>query len=394
MKKLLLIILLITTQLSYAAHPIIKPGADQTRLYFPMLKGKRVGVFANNTSRIGKRSLIDVMREHGITVTKIFVPEHGFRGEADAGNHIHNSVDPDTGIPIVSLYGKKFKPSKADLANVDILVFDIQDVGVRFYTYISSLQKFMEAALENNKPLIVLDRPNPNGFYVDGPVLDPKHKSFTGMQPIPVVYGMTMGEYAKMLIGEEWLSEAPVKRAKLLKLYIIPCANYSHKSHYIPPVRPSPNLPDIQSIYLYPSIGLLEATALSVGRGTDKPFQYFGHPDLKNPFTFVPKTMYGSDSPSYKNKVCHGWNLAGDQQHVLKEVNSRLQIKYMMEAYKAFPDKNKFFGVSVNHTWGKNNLAGLIVSGQSEKQIRQSWEPQLSEFKKIRKKYLLYPDFY
>jgi uncharacterized protein YbbC (DUF1343 family) len=393
MMRILLLIILVAFSPLTQAHPVIKPGAEQTSLYLPLLKGKRVAVFANNTSRVGNKSLIDVLLQHHITISKIFVPEHGFRGAEDAGNHIHDSIDKATGIPIVSLYGKKLKPTAADLANVDIIVFDIQDVGVRFYTYISSLQKLMEAALENNKPLIVLDRPNPNGFYVDGPVLDPKHKSFTGMQPIPIVYGMTEGEYAKMLVGEEWLSEAPASRAKLLKLYVIPCQHYTHKSLYVPPVKPSPNLPDIQSIYLYPSIGLLEATSLSVGRGTHKPFQYFGHPTLKTAFIFVPKSIPGSEDPPYKNKICHGWDLEGSPQQVLKEVNNRLQIKYMLRAYAAFPNKDKFFGCSISKAIGKNNLVGLIASGASEQQIRQSWEPQLGEFKKIRKKYLLYPDF-
>jgi uncharacterized protein YbbC (DUF1343 family) len=393
MKKIFPVFIFFLT-LTLSAHAAgILPGAAQTTLYLLLLKNKRVAVFANNTSRIGNKHLIDVLRQNNINVVKIFVPEHGLRGQEDAGNHIHNSIDPDTGIPVVSLYGKKFKPTPADLSNVDILVFDIQDVGVRFYTYISSLQKFMEAALENNKPLVLLDRPNPNGFYVDGPVLDPKHKSFTGMQPIPIVYGMTMGEYAKMLVGEQWLSVAPASRAQFLKMYIIPCKYYTHKSLYVPPVRPSPNLPDIQSIYLYPSIGLMEATVMSVGRGTEKPFQEFGHPALKTRFTFTPHVQPGSDSPEYKNKICHGWNLAGSPQYVLHEVNRKLQIKYMLQAYQAFPDKNKFFGCSVNHTMGKNNLAGLIVAGASEAKIRRSWEPQLSEFKKTRKKYLLYPDF-
>jgi uncharacterized protein YbbC (DUF1343 family) len=392
MKILLLIILLALSPLAYA-NSVIKPGAEQTSLYLPLLKNKRVAVFANNTSRVGNKSLIDVLLQHHITISKIFVPEHGFRGDADAGNHIHDSIDVATGIPLISLYGKKLKPTPEDLANVDIIVFDIQDVGVRFYTYISSLQKIMEAALENNKPLIVLDRPNPNGFYVDGPVLDPKHKSFTGMQPIPIVYGMTEGEYAKMLVGEEWLNEAPAARAKLLKLYVIPCRHYTHKSLYVPPIKPSPNLPNIQSIYLYPSIGLLEATSMSVGRGTHKPFQYFGHPDLKTAFSFVPKSIPGSENPTYKDKICHGWDLEGSPQKVLKEVNHRLQIKYMMQAYAAFPNKDKFFGCNVSNAIGKNNLVGLIASGASEQQIRQSWEPQLSEFKKIRKKYLLYQDF-
>jgi uncharacterized protein YbbC (DUF1343 family) len=238
MKKLLVIFLFLFSTLSFAAPKTIEPGATQTKLYLPMLKGKRVAVFANQTSLIGKKHLVDVLLAHGVDVTKIFVPEHGFRGDADAGDHIKNTIDRTTGIPIVSLYGRKLKPTAEDLRDVDVLIFDIQDVGVRFYTYISSLQKLMEAAVDNDKPLIVLDRPNPNGFYVDGPVLDTKYKSFTGMQPIPIVYGMTEGEYAKMLVGEEWLDVTPKSKAHDLRLTVIPCVHYTHKSLYEPPVRP------------------------------------------------------------------------------------------------------------------------------------------------------------
>jgi uncharacterized protein YbbC (DUF1343 family) len=299
MRQLLFIFLFLLCTFGFSAPAMqtIQPGATQINLYLPLLKGKRVAVFANQTSMIGKKHLIDVLLAHGITVTKIFVPEHGFRGDADAGDHIKNAVDAKTGIPIVSLYGRKLKPDAKDLRDVDVLIFDIQDVGVRFYTYISSLQKLMEAAIENDKPLIILDRPNPNGFYVDGPVLDPKYKSFTGMQPIPIVYGMTEGEYAKMLVGEEWLDVTPKARAHDLQLTVIPCAHYTHKSLYEPPVRPSPNLPNIQSIYLYPSIGLMEATVLSVGRGTSTPFQVFGHPAIKNNFSFTPRSQLGALSP-------------------------------------------------------------------------------------------------
>lgn len=392
MRILLIIFLLIFSSVGFTAPQTIHPGADQINAYLPLLKGKRVGVFANQTSLVGKKHLIDVLLAHGIEVTKIFVPEHGFRGDADAGNHIKNSTDPKTGIPIVSLYGGKLKPNATDLADVDILVFDIQDVGVRFYTYISSLQKYMEAALENDKPLIILDRPNPNGFYVDGPVLDAKNKSFTGMQPIPIVYGMTEGEYAKMLVGQEWLDVTPKSRAHDLQLTVIPCKNYTHNSLYAPPVPPSPNLPNIQSIYLYPTIGLMESTILSVGRGTNTPFQVFGHPALKTHFTFTPKPKPGAMSPEFENKVCHGWHIFGSKKDVLKVINNKLQIKYLIMAYNAFPNKNRFFGHSIAHTNG-TNMVSLIAQNASEQEIRQSWEPKLSEFKEIRKHYLLYQDF-
>ena len=387
MKKFLLILLLLLSTTAFFAPKTILPGATQTQSYLPLLKGKRVGVFANATSRIGQQHLIDVLLKHHIHVVKIFAPEHGFRGDVD--ERVSNSVDEKTGIPIVSLYGKKLSPTAEDLQDVDVLVFDIQDVGVRFYTYISSLQKLMETAIKNNKPLIILDRPNPNGFYVDGPVLEPQFKSFTGMQPIPLVYGMTMGEYAKMLVGENWLTLPAGKKAQNLKLTIIPCVHYTHKSLYIPPVKPSPNLPDIQSIYLYPSMGLMEATVMSVGRGTDKPFHEFGHPLLRTHFSFIPTPKTFAKSPLYENQVCYGWKISGNQKTILKKINNKLQIKFLMQAYRAYPEKTNFFeGFSA--AAGNNTLEELIKAGASEKEIRKSWEPQLSEFKQIRQRYLIY----
>jgi uncharacterized protein YbbC (DUF1343 family) len=370
--------------------PPIEPAAERVNVYLPLLQGKRVGVFANHSSMVKHTHLIDVLRKHHIQVVAIFAPEHGFRGTEDT--KIKNSIDPATGIPIISLYGKRLKPTAADLHDIDVLLFDIQDVGVRFYTYISSLQKFMEAAVDNNKPLIILDRPNPNGFYVDGPILIKKYKSFTGMQPVPVVYGMTIGEYAKMLVGEEWLDVTPASKAKLLKLTVIPCRHYTHRSLYVPPVKPSPNLPDIQSIYLYPSIGLLEATALSVGRGTPKPFQQFGHPAIPTTFSFVPTARPAAESPAYQNQICHGWNLAGTPQTVLKKINKQLQIHYLIEAYRLFPDKAHFFR-GFGYAAGNDLLMEQVQAGMSETAIRQSWEPELNQFKKIRMKYLLYQDF-
>jgi len=387
--KGILLILLFSNILH--ATEIIKPGAEQLDAYLPLLKNKRVAVFANHSSLIGKESLIDVLLKKKIHVVKIFAPEHGFRGEVDS--RINDSVDTRTGLLIISLYGKKLTPTANDLQNVDVVLFDIQDVGVRFYTYISSLQKMMEAAVNNHKPLIILDRPNPNGFYVDGPVLNRQYRSFTGMQPVPVVYGMTIGEYAKMLVGEKWLNVTPREKARDLQLTVIRCMNYTHNSLYVPPVKPSPNLPDIQSIYLYPSIGMMEGTVMSVGRGTTQPFQIFGHPRIHAQFHFTPVPMPGAESPRFKYKKCYGWSLAHNPQSVLQKVQGKLQIRYLLEAYRLFPAKKHFFA-GFNSVSGNSQLMEQIKSGMSEKEIRSSWQPQLTEFKKIRKKYLLYPDFH
>jgi uncharacterized protein YbbC (DUF1343 family) len=375
------------------------PAASRFDLYLPMILEKRVAIFANHTSMVDDVHLVDTLKKRGVQIVKIFAPEHGFRGTADAGEKVDNTVDPQTGIPVISLYGKKRKPSDEDLKDVDIMVFDIQDVGVRFYTYISSLQEYMETAIKNDKPLIVLDRPNPNGFYIDGPVLDRKFTSFVGMQPVPIVYGMTIGEYAKMLIGEKWL-DASV-RNKLdnpdkIAITVIPCANYDHKTRYVLPVRPSPNLPDIQSIYLYPSTCLFEGTVLSEGRGTEKPFQIFGHPSLpKNLYSFTPTSREGATNPKLKDKKCYGWNLSGTPEEVLKKINCEIQLKWLLEAYRLFPQKDSFFLKNnfFNRLAGNDILMKQVKDGVSEKNIRKSWKPALDAFKKIRKKYLLYNDF-
>ncbi len=395
----------------------ILPGAYQTAEYVPLLKGKRVGVFANNTATIGKAHLVDTLQKQGVNITKIFGPEHGFRGTANAGEKVDSYIDQQTGIPVISLYGKKRKPSKEDLADVDVLLFDIQDVGVRFYTYISSLQEFMESALQYKKPLIILDRPNPNGFYVDGPVLDTAFRSFVGMQPVPVVYGMTIGEYAKFLVGENLLSrdtttsksnqnETPssAKIGKGLNMTVIKCRNYNHNSKYILPDKPSPNLPDAASVYWYPSTCFFEGTVLSEGRGTDKPFQIFGHPSLPNSlYSFTPVANAGASEPKLKNQLCYGWNLSNSNERILREINNNIQIKYLLEAYKLFPDKEDFFikakkadakptDYFFNKLAGNAELMQQIIDGKSEAEIRASWEPKLAAFKKIRKKYLLYQD--
>lgn len=401
-------------------RPIL-PGAYQIKEYLPILKGKRVAVFANNTATINGIHLVDTLKKLGITITKIFGPEHGFRGTANAGAHVDNYTDEKTGIHVISLYGTKRKPTEEDLADVDILLFDIQDVGVRFYTYISSLQDFMESAIEFDKPLVILDRPNPNGFYVDGPVLDTSFKSFIGMQPVPVVYGMTIGEYANFLVGEglfdknimaSWMmrilnnsADSTKKEGDGLNITVIKCRNYTHKSKYILTEKPSPNLPDAGSIYWYPSTCFFEGTVLNEGRGTEKPFQIFGHPLLpKNLYAFTPVANAGSASPKLKDQLCYGWNLSSTNEKILEQLNNQIELKYLLEAYKLFPEKHNFFlkpkkadskptDYFFNKLAGNAELMQQIVDGKSEKEIRASWEPKLSEFKKKRKKYLMYPDF-
>jgi uncharacterized protein YbbC (DUF1343 family) len=396
----------ITESNSAAKNGIVIPGADQTDKYLPMLKGKKVALLVNHTSMVEGKHIVDALISKGVSIKVIFGPEHGFRGDAPDGAKIETAVDAKTGIPVVSLYGKKNKPTPEDLAGVDVMIYDIQDVGTRFYTFISSMQYFMEAALENNIPFIILDRPNPNGFYVDGPVLDPKFKSFVGMQPVPSVYGMTIGEYANMLLFEGWLgkeamaawqrviSSRYMEGARYFQLHVIPVANYDHKTKYVLPVKPSPNLPEIQSIYWYGTTCLFEGTVLTEGRGTEKPFQIIGHPSLpSNLYSFTPHATSGAPNPKFKDQVCYGWNLSGSSTEVLKKIDNKLQIKLLLDAYKLFPEKDKFFRESFNRLAGTDELMKQIKEGKTEAEIRKSWEPGLSEFKSIRKKYLLYPDF-
>jgi uncharacterized protein YbbC (DUF1343 family) len=375
---------------------MIKPGAYQIKEYIGELKGKRVAVFANHTSMINNIHLVDTLRSLKVNINKIFAPEHGFRGTADAGTKIDNATDQKTGIAVISLYGKKLRPSDEDLNDVDVVIFDIQDVGVRFYTYISSLEELMVSVIRNNKPLIVLDRPNPNGFYIDGPVLKPAFKSFVGMQSVPVVYGMTIGEYAKMLCGENLFdstTKAIKKRNNWNKLTVIKNAHYDHNSLYELPVKPSPNLPDNQSIYLYPTTCFFEGTVLSEGRGTDKPFKIFGHPSLpKNLYSFTPGSKEGASNPKLKGQQCYGWDLSDVK---LKDLNKKIQLKYLIEAYRLFPEKDKFFLANkfFNKLAGNDVLMQQIRDGVSEESIRNSWQPDIDRFKKTRKKYLLYKDF-
>lgn len=411
---LLLLFVIIGCVYAQDASKII-PGAGRTDVYVPLLKNKKVAIFANQTSMVGNKHIVDTLRKLGVDIRVIFGPEHGFRGTADAGEKVGNYVDATTGIPVISLYGSKRRPSTEDLRDIDIMVFDIQDVGVRFYTFISSLQEYMEASLEHGIPFLLLDRPNPNGHYVDGPVLDTNFRSFVGMQPVPIVYGMTIGEYARMIAGERWLgSEKANKKFDYYKIaknskdtafhfLVIKNKNYDHKSRYVLPVRPSPNLPVIQSIYLYPSTCFFEGTVLSEGRGTDKPFQVFGHPDLpKNLYSFTPNPNEGAKNSKHYGKVCYGWNLSGTPDEVFSKVDNRIQLKWLMEAYRLFPDKDKFFILPksgkmeesfFNKLAGNNDLWKQIKNGRSEDEIRATWEPALKAFKETRKKYLLYPDF-
>lgn len=387
----------------------IMPGAERLNQYLPLLQNKRVAVFANHTSMVGKTHLVDTLKKSGVNVALIFGPEHGFRGDADAGEKIGNYTDAQTGIPVVSLYGSKRKPGKEDLQNIDVMIFDIQDVGLRYYTYISSLEYYLEAAIEHGKHLIVLDRPNPNGHYVDGPVLEKPLRSFIGMQSVPIVYGMTIGEYAQMLLGEGWYdASVKAKTHADFELSVIPCNNYDHTSLYALPVKPSPNLPDMGSIYLYSSTCFFEGTVLSEGRGTPKPFQIFGHPSLPNniasrfAYSFTPRSMDGAKNPKLKDQLCYGWNLSGTDEEVRNLVDNKVQLKWLLEAYQLFPRKDSFFlrpksgkmeDYFFNKLAGNATLMQQIISGVPEAEIRKSWAPGLEKFKAIRKQYLLYKDF-
>lgn len=385
----------------------IIPGADRLDTYLPLIRNKSAAVFANHSSLVGKTHLVDTLLALGVRIKKIFGPEHGFRGNASAGEKVQNQTDTKTGLPIISLYGDHKKPRPAELEDVDLVIFDIQDVGVRFYTYISSLQYVMEACLENDKPLLILDRPNPNGFYVDGPVLERAHSSFVGMQPVPVVYGMTIGEYALMLAGEGWLSEkANQVHAYNIRtnptpdtpfhLQVIRCLGYDHNSRYQLPVFPSPNLKDMGAVYLYPSTCFFEGTVISEGRGTEKPFRTFGHPDLpKHLFSFTPRANAGAKTGKCFNETCYGWQINENGDKLLKKLDGKIQIGYVTEAYRLFPQKDSFFLKNnfFNKLAGNSELMKQIRNGITETDIRKSWEPGLTRFLGIRKKYLIYPDF-
>jgi uncharacterized protein YbbC (DUF1343 family) len=368
----------------------IKVGAQQTAIYFPLLKAKSVALVGNQTSTIGSTHLVDTLLVLKINLRKIFFPEHGFRGDEDAGEHLKTYQDKKTGLTCISLYGKENKKPKADdLKDVDVVIFDIQDVGARFYTYISTLHYVMEACAENNKELIVLDRPNPNGYLVDGPVLDPKFSSFTGMHPVPIVHGMTIGEYARMINGEKWLANGVQ-----CKLVVVPVEKYTHNDLYQLPIKPSPNLPNMSSVYMYPSLCLLEGTIVSVGRGTNKPFQQFGYPQLVGGNTkFSPQPVKGSsENPIYKGQLCNGYDVSSYGEAYVK-YSKKVYLFWLMNLYSTSVIKNKFFTSYFNLLAGNDILQKQIVEGKSEDEIRRSWEPGLAKFKAIRKNYLIYKDF-
>lgn len=357
-------------------------GAEQLDLILPHLKGKRIALLVNHTSMVGKAHLADTLLARSANIKKIFSPEHGFRGNADAGEKTKDGVDSKTGLPIVSLYGNSKKPTTAQLKDVDIVIFDIQDVGLRFFTYLSSLHYMMEACAENNKLLMVLDRPNPNGSYVDGPILEPQFKSFVGMHPIPIVHGMTLGEMARMINGEGWL-EGESK----CQLTVIPLKNYSREIPYIVPIKPSPNLPTQNAILWYPSICLFEGTVISVGRGTKTPFEVIGNPDLKGyDFQFTPVSIASmSKNPPYQDQVCFGLDL--------REVTpaAGISLKYLLEFYNSYPQKEEFFTPYFNTLAGTDQLKIQIISGLGEEEIKLTWQRDLNAFKARRTKYLLYP---
>jgi len=364
-------------------------GAERTSYYLPLLKGKNIGLVVNQTSIIGKVHLVDSLIQIGLNVKKIFAPEHGFRGNADAGEKISDSKDAKTGVPIISIYGSKKAPEKADLEGIDILIFDIQDVGTRFYTYISTLHYVMLSCADNNVPLIVFDRPNPNGHFIDGPMLDLAYQSFVGMHPIPVVHGMTIGEYAQMINGENWLGDN-----KRTNLQVVSCLNYKHSDIYNLPIPPSPNLPNMRSIYLYPSICYFEGTQISLGRGTNKQFQVLGAPNLNaGDFTFTPEPKPGAMNPPQLGKLCRGMDLSGLQELQIK-AKKTIDLSYLIQIYRDYPDKESFFlpGMFFDKLAGSSKLREMIQSGYSEQQIKDTWQPGLNQFKKLRKKYLIYED--
>lgn len=361
------------------------PGAENTASYLNKLRGKKIGLVAHQASIIktpaGTKHLVDVFLENGITLQGVYAPEHGFRGTADAGEKIKDGKDAETGLSIYSLYGENRKPKPEQLQGIELMVFDLQDVGVRFFTYLSTLHYIMEACAEQGIPLLVLDRPNPNTHYIDGPVLEAAHKSFVGMHPVPIVYGMTIGEYAQMINGEKWLA-----KGLQCQLEVIPIKNYTHQTPYELQIRPSPNLPNAQAIALYPSLCLLEPTVISIGRGTDTQFQIYGHPDFKGyDYRFTPAPNFGSKNPKFNGELCFGKNLT----EIPKP--TQIELKWLIDAYSNFPDKTAFFLKGFERISGVYSLKTQLQAGKNETEIRQTWAKDLTEFHRIRTQYLIYP---
>lgn len=387
-RNLLVTLILVTIcALIPAAAAEVIVGAARTDQYIPLLKGKRVGLYSNHTGIVDGRHSLDIMLEKGANVTKIFSPEHGFRGNADAGEHVGNSRDPQTGVEIVSLYGNKNPNAAADaMRDLDVVVVDIQDVGLRFYTYYCTMLQLMNVAAEQGKQVVVLDRPNPNGMTVDGPILDMKYASGVGRLPIPVVHGLTLGEMALMINGEEWL-----KNGRKVKLDVIPCLNYTHQTRYELPVAPSPNLRTMKAIYLYPSTCYFEATPVSLGRGTDYPFEVYGHPDMKGyAFSFTPRSVEGAKNPPQLNKECHGRDLRGlDNEAIIAQ---GVNLEYLIDAYNALGLGDKFFTGFFEKLIGDPSIRSKIAAGQSAAQIKASWADDTARFRRQRKPYLLYAE--
>ena len=385
-KSLFVFILFCLSCLSFSSGTAqVITGAEQIEAYFPLLKNKRIGLFTNHTGKIGDEHTVDVLHRKGFNIRFIFAPEHGFRGVGDAGEKIQDEMDEKTKIPIISLYkNKSGKPTPEQIRQIDVLLVDIQDVGLRFYTYYISMYKLMDVCAEQGKTLIILDRPNPNGFYVDGPILDMKYKSGVGYLPIPVVHGMTLGELAQMINGEKWL---PQKRK--CKLKVIKCKNYTHQTRYELPVSPSPNLPNMKSIYLYPSICLFEGTPVSLGRGTDFPFQVFGHPDMTGyDFSFTPRSVSGAKNPPCLDQICYGKDLRNIPDSVIWE--EQFDLSYVIEAYHKLHIGEKFFTSFFRNLIGNNEVKQLIMAGKSAEEIKQTWQTDVKKFNIRRRPYLLY----
>ena len=385
-RKIILLFGLLLASLGAPAQDRIETGAEQTGRYLPLLEGRRVGIMTNHTGTVGRTHLVDTLRSLGVDIRVVFAPEHGFRGQADAGESVASYRDRKTGIDVVSVYGSTKRPPDSIMQRLDVLLFDIQDVGLRYYTYLSSMHYLMEACAANGKRLIVLDRPNPNGFYVDGPVLEAKHRSFVGMHPIPVVHGMTLGELARMIDGEGWLRDG-----LRCKLTVIPCRGYTHRSRYRLPTAPSPNLPNMRAVYLYPSLCFFEGTPISLGRGPDFPFQTYGHPKLQGDFSFTPRSNAGAKNPPLKDKLCHGVDLrtAPSDERIWER---GVDLGYVIDCYRQLNLGEKFFTPMFDRLTGTDYVRQMILQGAGADRIKARWADDVERFKQTRKPYLLYEE--
>ena len=385
-RKIILLFGLLLASLGAPAQDRIETGAEQTGRYLPLLEGRRVGIMTNHTGTVGRTHLVDTLRSLGVDIRVVFAPEHGFRGQADAGESVASYRDRKTGIDVVSVYGSTKRPPDSIMQRLDVLLFDIQDVGLRYYTYLSSMHYLMEACAANGKRLIVLDRPNPNGFYVDGPVLEAKHRSFVGMHPLPVVHGMTLGELARMIDGEGWLRDG-----LRCKLTVIPCRGYTHRSRYRLPTAPSPNLPNMRAVYLYPSLCFFEGTPVSLGRGTDFPFQAYGHPELQGDFSFTPRSNAGAKNPPLKDKLCHGVDLrtAPSDERIWER---GVDLGYVIDCYRQLNLGEKFFTPMFDRLTGTDYVRQMILQGAGADRIKARWADDVERFKQTRKPYLLYEE--